>query len=146
MRRQAGFSMVKLLFWLGMLTTIVWSTYLILPVYTTYWKVQDALSSISEGMIGETETKVRQRLPEIFKIKYIARKDLPDEFYRNLIVEASEERLLLESEYDETVWFLGLLKDVDPDGYYEEEELKGLDIIRLRGRVEFHFSPYAEFP
>ena len=52
MRRQAGFSMIKLLFWLGMLAAIAWSTYLILPVYTTYWKVQDALSSISEGMIG----------------------------------------------------------------------------------------------
>jgi len=146
MNRQAGFSKIKLLFWLAVLTAGVWSTYLILPVYTTYWKIQDALSSTAEGMIGETESKVRRRLPEIFKIKYIAKKDVPNAFHRNLIVQASEERLLIESEYDETVWLLGPVREVDADGYYEEEELKGMDKMRVKGRLDFHFNPYAEFP
>ena len=146
MNLQTGFSKIKLLFWLAALAAIVWSSYIILPIYTTYWKVQDAINSAAEGMIGETETKVRRRLPEIFKIKYIAKSDVPDEFYRNLIVEVSPERILIESKYDETIWLFGPVKDVGPDGDYEKEELKGMDRLRAQGRLDFHFAPYAEFP
>jgi len=146
MHWQQGFSKIKLLFWLALLGAIVWSSYMILPVYTTYWKVQDAISSIAKGMIGETETKIRRRLPEVFKIKYISHDDVPNEFYRNLVVEASPERVFIESEYSVTLWLIGPVQKVDPDEDYDEEELEGMDRLRAKGRIDFHFNPYAEFP
>lgn len=146
MVRQAGFSVTKLLVWMVALAAVVWSAYVILPVYITYWKVQDALNSLAEGMVGESEAKVRLRLPEVFKIKYIDRNDLPDAFYRNLVIDVGEDMLIIESEYSETIWLIGPVQSADSEGNYDEENLKGMDKLRARGRLDFEFHPYAEFP
>ena len=146
MQREAGFSLIKTTFWLMLLGIVVWYGYLLIPVYNTYWKVQEAFESVSRNMADADEEAIRQRLPELFRIKYIAKDELSDEFYENLEVKADGKSVEISSYYHVTVWPLGPVESVDPDEEYKETDLKGMDRLRKKLRLDFDFEPYAETP
>jgi len=146
MRNEQGFSMIKLMFWLAVLAALVISGYKIIPVYNAQWKVQDTFEALSRNMASQDEDKIRRRLPEVLKIKYLARGDVPQEFYDNLVINADGSKVEILSEYHVTVWLLGPVEGVDPDSDYAEEDLKGMDKVRHKLRQDFDFKPYAKTP
>jgi len=98
------------------------------------------------NMAHNTESHIRRRLPELFKIKYLARGDAPQEFYDNIVISADGAHVEISSEYSVTVWLLGPVEGEDPESEYDEADLKGMDKIRHKLRYDFYFEPYAETP
>jgi len=146
MQYQKGFSVIKLLFILAVLAAGTWSGYNIIPVYNTYWKVQDAFESVSRNLSDVPANRIRVQLPDIFHVKYIAHDDLPQGFYDNLEIKADGGRVEISSAYHVTLWLLGPLESVDPDEEYTDKDLKGMDKLRVKARVDYDFEPYAETP
>jgi len=146
MKHEQGFSMIKIMFWLVLIGAGVLVGYKIIPVYNANWKIQDTFESVTRNMADETENAIRKRLPDLFHIKYLARGDVPKEFYDNIVIRADGGKVEISSEYAVTVWILGPVEDVDPDSEYEESDLKGMDKIRHKARQDFYFEPYAETP
>ncbi len=146
MEGERGFSFIKLLFWLALLGGVVWYGWLLIPVYNANWKVQDAFEAVTRNMTDATEEEIRARLPELFRIKYLARGDLPEEFYDNIEIKAENGRVEISSYYHVTVWPLGPVESVDPESDYDPQSLKGLDRVRDRLRLDFDFEPHAETP
>jgi len=146
MRHQKGFSVIKLLFILAVLAAGIWSGYNIIPVYNAYWKVQDAFESVTRNLSDVPANRIRVKLPDIFHVKYIAYEDLPKEFYDNLEIKADGGRVEISSAYHVTLWLLGPLESTDPDEAYTDKDLKGMDKLRDKARLDFDFEPYAETP
>jgi len=146
MKHEQGFSMIKIMFWLVLIGIGVLVGYKIIPVYNANWKIQDTFDSVARNMISESEDKIKERLPALFKIKYLAREDVPNEFYENLVIKADGNRVEIFSEYDVTIWILGPVEGVDPNSDYKESDLKGMDKLRHKARRDFYFEPYAESP
>ncbi len=146
MERERGFSFIKLLFWLSILGGVVWYGWLLVPVYNANWKVQDAFEAVARNMPNASESEIRARLPDLFKVKYIAPGDLPDEFYDNIEIKADGDRVEISSYYHVTIWPLGPVESVDPESDYDPESLKGMDRVRDRLRLDFDFEPHAETP
>lgn len=140
MRQQAGFSLIKLLFWLAVIAGLVWTGYRVIPVYDTYWNVQDAFKGISRDMADDSAEAIRERLPELLHIKYIARDDLPKAFYRNLAIQADGSHVAISSHYHVTVWLLG------PVAGGGGAKLSGMDRLREKARLDFDFHPHAATP
>lgn len=143
---ERGFSLIRLAFWLAILATVVWYGWLLTPVFTTHWKVQDAFDAISRNMANASEEAIRSRLPELFKVKYIDPEDVPEEFFDNIAIKADGSRVVISSSYRVTVWPLGPVQGVDPEEEYDPSMLKGMDIVRNKLRLDFDFEPYAETP
>ncbi|MFC1542845.1 DUF4845 domain-containing protein [Pseudomonadota bacterium] len=146
MKNEYGFSMIKLLFIVALIGAAVGFGFKIIPVYNAQWKVQDAFEALSRNMANRDETSIRKRLPTLFKMKYLASGDLPQEFYDNIEITADGGKVEISSEYHVTVWLLGPVEGVDPDSDYDESELKGVDKIRHKLRQDFDFEPYAKTP
>jgi len=148
MRNEQGFSMIKMMFWGGIIAAGVVYVYMVLPVYNAYWKVQDTFEGVAKTMKNASEQDIRQRLPDLFKIKYLASNDVPQEFYDNMEIKADAGRVEISSFYHTEVWFLGPLEGVDPEAEpkYSEADLKGMDKIRYKLHQEFDFEPHAETP
>lgn len=143
---EQGFSTIKLMLWLAVLACVVWVGYEVIPVYNANWKVQDAFDGVVRNMADANEADIRDRLPELYKIKYLEKSDVPQEFYDNLQIEADGNRVKISSRYHVTVWLYGPVQDVDPASEYSEADLKGMDKIRHKLRLDFDFEPYAETP
>jgi len=146
MRHQKGFSVIKLLFVLAVLAAGIWASYNIIPVYNTYWKVQDALDAVTRNLSGQSAGAIRSRLPNIFHVKYIAYNDLPSEFYDNLKIRVDGGKINISSVYHVTLWLLGPLESVNSDEAYTAKDLKGMDKLRDKARLDFEFEPHAETP
>ncbi|MDX8404220.1 MAG: DUF4845 domain-containing protein [Mariprofundaceae bacterium] len=146
LKNERGFSTIKILFWLVVIGAGVVTGYKIIPVYNAQWKVQDTFEALSRNMADSSEIAIRNRLPELLRIKYLARGDVPDEFYKNIVIKADGGRVEISSEYDVTVWLMGPVEGVDPESAYSESDLKGMDKIRHKVRQDFHFEPYAKTP
>ncbi|MDQ6955138.1 MAG: DUF4845 domain-containing protein [Mariprofundaceae bacterium] len=145
MKGEQGFSMIKLMLWGAIIAGCVVAAYTIFPVYNAYWKIQDTFEGVAKSMSSKTEKDIRERLPELFKIKYLNTEDIPQAFHDNLIIRASGSAVKISSSYHVTVWLMGPVKDVDPDDY-EESDLKGMDKVRHKLRRDFDFEPHAETP
>lgn len=143
---EQGFSTIKLMLWLVVLGFGVWGGYEVIPVYNTNWKVQDTFDGVVHNMANENEADIRKKLPDLYKIKYLSKGDVPQEYYDNLHIEADGNRVKISSSYHVTVWLLGPVQAVDPDSEYSEADLKGMDKIRHKLRLDFNFEPYAETP
>jgi len=146
MKYEQGFSMIKMMFWGAILGAAVVYAYMVMPVYNAYWKVQDTFEGVSHSMADASEEAIRTRLPDLFKVKYLAPGDLPQTFYDNLQIKADGGRVEISSSYHVTVWFLGPVEGVDPESEYEASDLKGMDKLRQKLRQDFDFEPYAETP
>jgi len=146
MKYQSGFSMIKILFWILVIGSAVVVGYKIIPVYNAYWKAQDTFEAISRNMADGSERDVRRRLPEVLKIKYVLPGDLPDEFYKNIVIKADGNSVEISSKYHVTVWIIGPVQSVSPDSDYQEIDLKGMDKLRHKLRYDFDFEPHAKTP
>jgi len=146
MQHERGFSMIKLLFILALLGGGVWYGWLLIPIYNANWKVQDVFDSVARNMANESEENVARRLPELFKIKYLYHNDVPEEFYDNIRIKADGGRLEVSSYYHVTIWPLGPVTGVDPNEEYDAADLKGMDKIRDKFRLDYDFEPYAQTP
>ena len=146
LRGQAGFSLIKLLFWLAVLAAGVWTGDKVIPVYNTYWNVQDAFKGISRDMASNSAQEIRERLPDILHVKYIAPSDLPPAFYKNLHIQADGGHVAISSHYHVTVWLLGKVTGADPDSDYNAANLQGMDRLRDKARLDFDFDPHAATP
>lgn len=146
MQRQAGFSTIKGMFWLALIGAAVWLAALLLPPWITYWQVQDAFESVARQMAHAQESEIRQRLPQVFQVMQVDTEDVPQAFYDNLQIEADGNRVSLSSEYRVTVWLLGPPEQVDPEDPQSVATAQGMDLLRLKGRVDFDFAPHAETP
>jgi len=146
MKNEYGFSMIKLLFIGAFIGAAVVVGFTISPVYNAKWKIQDTFEGLSRSMADSDEIRIRNRLPALFKMKYLARGDVPQEFYDNIEITADGGKVEISSEYHVTVWLLGPVEGVDPDSEYDESELKGMDKIRHKLRQDFDFEPYAKTP
>jgi hypothetical protein len=146
MKNEQGFSMIKLLFWGALIGFGVMAGYKIIPVYNAQWKIQDAFEAISRNMADKDETRIRRRLPTLLKMKYLARGDVPQEFYDNIVINADGGKVEISSEYHVTLWLLGPVEGVDPDSEYDESDLEGMDKIRHKLRQDYDFEPYAKTP
>ncbi len=146
MHKQRGFSVFKLLLFLAVLGAAAAAGYKIIPVYNAQWKIQDTFDSVALNMANETEFDIANRLPDLFHIKYLAHNDVPQEFYDNMVITSSDGKVTISSSYHVTVWLFGPVQDVDPESMYTEKDLKGMDKIRAKGRLDFDFKPYAETP
>jgi len=146
MSNERGFSLIKFMLLLAVLAGGTWYGYNIIPVYNAEWKIQDAFDAISREMTDDSEQEIRQRLPDLFHIKYLAHDDVPQEFYDNIRIDTSGGQIKISSSYHVTVWLLGPVQSVDPDSDYDPSELKGMDRLRDKLRQDFDFEPYAETP
>ena len=146
MKHEQGFSMIKMMFWGAIIAAGVIYGYMVIPVYNAYWKIQDTFEGVTRSMADSSEDEIRRRLPDLFKVKYLAYNDVPQEFYDNLEVKSDNGRVEISSYYHVTVWFLGPVEGVDPDSDYTESDLKGMDKLRAKLRQDFDFEPYAETP
>ena len=146
MKHEQGFSMIMIMIWLVLIGSGIVAGYKIIPVYNAIWKVQDTFDGVVINMADKSELRIRERLPDLFKVKYIAQGDLPAQFYENLVIKADGGRVEIYSEYDVTIWLLGPVEGVDPDSDYKESDLKGMDKLRHKARQDFYFEPYAETP
>ena len=146
MKNEQGFSMIKLLFLGAVIGFGVMAGYKIIPVYNAQWKIQDAFEALTRNMADKDETRIRKRLPDLLKMKYLAHGDVPQEFYDNIVINADGGTVEISSEYHVTLWLLGPVEGVDPDLEYDESDLKGMDKIRHKLRQDFDFEPYAKTP
>lgn len=138
--------MIRLIFILAVLSAGIWSAYNIIPVYNTEWKVQDAFDAVASNLSNKPAEAIRAKLPDIFHVKYIAHNDLPVEFYDNLQIRADGHRVEISSAYHVTLWLLGPLESVNTDEDYAASDLKGMDVLRDKARMDYDFEPYAETP
>ncbi len=146
MKNEQGFSMIKIMFWLALIGAGVLVGYKIIPVYNAEWKIQDAFEAVARNMADKDEDAIRKRLPDLLKIKYLAKGDVPQDFYDNIQINADGSKVEISSEYHVTVWILGPVEEVDPESEYVESDLKGMDKIRHKLRRDFDFKPYAKTP
>jgi len=108
--------------------------------------VQDVFESVSRNMVDASEDTIRKKLPTLFKVGYIARDDVPEEFYDNILVRFAGGKVEISSFYTDTLWPLGRVKNVDAEGTYDPLELTGLDYLRDMTRYDLFFEPYARAP
>jgi len=144
MRNEQGFSMIKMMFWGAVIAAGVVYGYMVIPVYNAYWKVQDTFEGVVHSMASSSEDEIRQRLPDLFHIKYLAAGEVPQDFYDNMEIKAESGSVEISSYYHVTVWFLGPVEGVNPDSDYSESDLKGMDKLRAKLRQDFDFEPYAK--
>jgi len=138
--------MFKLLFWLALIGGGVFVGGQVIPVYYNNLKVQNIFEGASENLSTQTEDEVKRRIDELFKIQTVDLQALPPEFFDNLIISKEDGKLQVGTEYHITLWLLGPPESVDPDEDYKESEVKPMDKLRLRARMDFDFAPYAESP
>jgi len=143
---RASASVIKLLFILALLSAGIWTAYNVIPVYNTEWDVQDAFDSIAKNLSGQSAAAIRTKLPDIFHAEYIAPHDLPTEFYDHLQIRADGRKVEISSSYHVTLWLLGPLESVNPDGNSTFSGLKGMDKLRDKARLDFDFKPHAVTP
>ena len=145
-QRESGFSMIKVLFWLVILAALSSVGFQLLSIHQTGWKVQDIFDNVSRKMADSSEENIREKLPQLFKVNYIYRKDLPEEFYTNILILRDGGRVEISSSYMDTLWPLGQVENVDEEGTYDPKELTGMDYFRDLTRYDIYFEPYAKTP
>jgi len=138
--------MFKLLFWLALIGGGVFVGGQVIPVYYNNLKVQNIFEGTAENLSTQTEDEVKRRIDELFKIQTVDLQALPPDFFDNLSITKEDGKLKIGTEYHITLWLFGPPESVDPDKEYKESEVKPMDKLRLRARMDFDFAPYAETP
>lgn len=145
-RDEQGFSTIKLMLGLAIIFCAAWVALEVVPVYNANWKIQDTFDGVVRNMSDADEAAIRKRLPDLYKIKYLAPGDVPQAYYDNLQINADGNGVSISSNYHVTIWLMGPVQEVDPESDYSESDLKGMDKIRHKLRIDLDFEPYAETP
>jgi len=141
---EQGFSVVKLLFWLAILGFVVFNGFLVLHARYTNGQVQHCFEGLVHSQRAQAGVlEARDKLDELFDVQYLAKGDLPEEFYAQLRIKVTNGMVEVSSRYSVTIWPFGRVEHVDESGEYNPESLSGLDILRDKSRIDLVFEPYA---
>jgi hypothetical protein len=135
--------MFKLLFWFGIIAGGIIVGGQVIPVYYNNLKIENVFEGTSQNLKSQSEADVRNRINALLKIQSVDLKSLPPEFMANLKVENVDGNLQISSKYHIVLWLLGKPQSVNPDEVYKESEVKPLDKVRIRARMDFDFTPSA---
>ncbi len=138
--------MFKWLFLLGLIGGGVFVGGQVIPVYYNNLKIQNIFEGVTQNLENKSLDELGRRVDELFSIQTIDEKILPPEFHENLSIINENGKIKIGSEYHVTLWLLGKPTSVNPDEEYAEVDVKGMDKLRLRTRLDFDFAPYAETP
>jgi len=138
--------MFKWLFWLGLIGGGVFVGGQVIPVYYNNMKIQNIFEGVATNLSSQPQDLVEERINELFQVQTVDRSALPREFHKNLSIANENGKLQIGSEYHVTLWLLDRPTSVNPDDEYEEADVKGMDKLRIRARLDFDFAPYAETP
>ncbi|MDX8404940.1 MAG: hypothetical protein R8K50_02165 [Mariprofundus sp.] len=141
--KEQGYSLIKVMIWLVILGAVSWHGMKFVKVYYVSWKVQSMFDGIVEKMADADVADVRVRIPDLLKINYIDKGDLPVAFYDELQIVDEGLGINISSQYSETIWLLGDIIAVDENGDYDPDKLVGMDQWRDRARIVLNFSPHA---
>ena len=138
--------MFKLLFWLTLLGGIFFVGAQVTPVYYNNLKIENIFEGVAQNLSTRTEGEVRGRIMQLMDIQSVDLKILPDDFIQNIVVNNENGKLQVSSEYHVVLWLLGKPQSVDPQEEYKESDVKPMDKIRLRARMDFDFAPSKQTP
>jgi len=138
--------MLKWGFLLGLIAAGVFVGGQVIPVYYNNMKIENVFEGVTTSLADQNVSKVKGRMFELLDIQNIDRKSLPKTFFENLEVTKDEGKLQVGSTYHIRLWLLGEPKSVNPDQDYKESDVKGMDKLRLKLRMDFDFAPFAETP
>jgi len=140
---EAGFSFVKLLFWLALIGFMTLNAAFVAQAYYTNAQVQKSFDHLSNKMPNATEPEIRAKMHEVFHVQYLDEDDLPDAFFDALEIHATGHGFEILSSYHVFIWPLGKVKTRDVFGEYDPKDLTGLDNLRYKSRIDLLFEPYA---
>lgn len=148
MEHQRGFSLAGLLLVVALLALVVDYGYHIIPVYTVKGTIQNIFRSLATHHPDYTQEEVRRKLPEIMRVEYLdPEKDVPEEFFDNLVVVSEDGKMDISTEYQVEVWPLGMPEPFrDPDVDEEDVELSLFERLQLKARLVFDFEISAHTP
>jgi len=138
--------MFKLLFWLTLIGGSIFVGAQVIPVYYNNLRIGNVFEGVTQNMNDKSENEVRGRITELFVIQSVDFKILPDDFIQNIVVNNENGKLQVSSEYHVVLWLLGKPQSVDPEEEYKESDVKPMDKIRLRARMDFDFAPSKQTP
>jgi len=142
---EKGFSMIRMMIWGIILGGSVLYVSTMWPIYSTYWKVEDAFEGAIKHLSTLSPPALRARLPDLLNTQYIRADSLPKEFYDHLEIKSDGKgSMKISSSYHITAWFLG-----EPDSNQSEIETKGKigkkwNHLRGQWKKELEFKPHAE--
>jgi len=137
--------MFKMLFWVALIGGGISVVSQVIPVYNNNMKIDNTFKGIVKNLSSQSESVVKKRMMELFKVQSVDLDALPDEFLENLSITKNRGKLQIGSEYHVVLWLLGT-PTIDPESDYKESEVEPMDKLRLRARMDFDFTPYQETP
>ena len=146
MQAERGFSTIKMIFWLAVIGAAGWVAVAVTNVYFIDWKVQEIFDGAAHNSGGRTVAEIQAKMPELYRLNSILPGDLPDEYYDNLLISVTDGKAYISSFYHVTVWLIGPPEDVNPDEEYDDADLRGLDKVRAKLRMDFDFAPSSSTP
>ncbi len=138
--------MFKIFFWLGLLGVGIFVGGQVIPIYYNNLKIQNTFEGTILNLGSQDESNISKRIPDLLDVQGVDLKELPDEFFKNLIIHKEDGKLKISSKYHVVLWLLGEPLSVDPGADYSESDVAPMDKLRLRARMDFDFSPFAESP
>jgi len=138
--------MFKLLFWLALIGGGIFVGAQVIPVYYNNLRIENIFEGVAQNMNDKPENEVRGRITELLVIQSVDFKILPDDFIQNIVVNNENGKLQVSSEYHVVLWLLGKPQSVGPEEEYKESDVKPMDKIRLRARMDFDFAPSKQTP
>jgi len=136
--------MFKLTFWVALIGGIVLVAGQVIPAHYNNMKVENVFEGVAKSMANSSEADIRKRMNELLKSQSVDLKALPKSFFDNLYIEKEDGKLYVGTEYHLVLWILGKPTSVDPDEEYSESDVKGMDKIRMKARMDFDFAPQKE--
>ena len=109
-------------------------------------KIQNIFEGVANGLADKSDDRIQDRINELFRLQTVDLASLPEDFFENLTVTRENGKLQIFSDYHITLWLLDRPTSVNPDSDYKPSDVKGLDKLRLKTRLDFDFSPFAESP
>lgn len=136
--------MVKILFWLSIIAGGILVGGQVIPVYYNNIKIVNVFEGTAQNLKNQDESHISKRIYELIKIQSVDVKALPKEFFENISITKMNGKLQIGSKYHIVLWLLGPPQSVDPEDDYKESDVKPMDKLRLRARMDFDFEPFAE--
>jgi len=146
MQYENGFSTIKIVIVLAIIGSAGWVAMAVGNVYYTERKLQQVFDGVAHHMVAKTVPEIKAKMTELYSLNTIQPGDLPQEYYDNLSISEEGPKIQLSSEYHVTVWLMGPPEGVNPDEEYDDADLRGLDRVRAKLRMDFDFSPSSETP
>jgi len=138
--------MFKVIFWLVIIASVVVVGGKAFPVYYNNVKVQNVFEGIAVGLPNGEDDEINTRMQALFRFQGVNGEKLPASFYENLTLRRNDGKLEISTNYHVIVWIFGKPTSINPNEDYLESDVKGLDKLRLKAKIDFDFAPRAITP